>query len=112
MVPTVQWCDVQNVQDYSLYKENVLGHGLGNESIGEAQVESDQPMAPESVIRDRNGNRIGSIVDNGHQLVARDKHSNTLGYFDPLKNVTSDRNSNRICEGNALSALIFRAAGG
>jgi hypothetical protein len=68
-------------------------------------------MAQESVIRDRNGNRIGSIVDNGHQLVARDKFGNNLGYYDPRKNVTSDRNSNRICEGNALSALIMQAAG-
>jgi len=66
-------------------------------------------MAKESAIRDRNGNRLGSIVDNGHQLVAKDKFGNVLGYFDPKKNVTSDRNSNRICEGNALSALIFRA---
>ena len=68
-------------------------------------------MAQESVIRDRNSNRIGSIIHNGHQLVARDKHNNTLGYYDPKNNVTSDRNNNRICEGNALSALIFRAAG-
>jgi len=57
----------------------------------------------------RKSNR--SIVDNGHQLVGKDKHGNTLGYYDPKKNVTSDRNSNRICEGNALSALILRAAG-
>ena len=67
-------------------------------------------MAHETVIRDRNSNRIGSIVDAGHQLIAKDKHGNTLGYFDPKKNVTSDRNSNRICEGNTLSALILRAA--
>jgi len=68
-------------------------------------------MAQESVIRDRNGNRIGSIVDNGNQLVAKDKIGNTLGYFDSKKNITSDRNSNRVCEGNGLSALIMRAAG-
>ena len=67
-------------------------------------------MAQEKVIRDRNSNRIGSIVNNGHQLVAKDKFGNTLGYFDPKKNLTSDRHSNRICEGDALSALIFKAA--
>lgn len=67
-------------------------------------------MAQEKALRDRNGNRIGSIVDNGHQLVAKDRHGNTLGYYDHKKNVTSDRNSNRICEGDALSALIFKAA--
>ena len=65
----------------------------------------------ETVIRDRNSNRIGAIVSNGHQLVAKDKHGNTLGYFDPKKNVTLDKNSNLICQGNALSALVMKAAG-
>lgn len=78
---------------------------------GNQQEFRNNVMAQESVIRDRNGNRIGSIVDNGHQLVARDKFGNNLGYYDPQRNVTSDRNSNRICEGNALSALIMQAAG-
>jgi hypothetical protein len=68
-------------------------------------------MARETVIRDRNSNRIGSIVYNGDQQVARDKNGNTLGYFDSKKNVTSDRFGNRICEGNALSALIMKAIG-
>jgi hypothetical protein len=68
-------------------------------------------MSKESAIRDRNGNRIGSVVDNGHQLVAKDKFGNVLGYFDTRKNATADRNGNRICEGNALSALIFKASG-
>jgi hypothetical protein len=68
-------------------------------------------MAHETVIRDRNGNRIGSIVDSGGQQIARDKIGNTLGYFDPKKNATSDRFGNRVCEGNALSALIMNAAG-
>ena len=67
-------------------------------------------MAHEMVIRDRNSNRIGSIVESGGRQIARDKNGNTLGYFDPKKNVTSDMNSNRICEGNALSALIMNAA--
>jgi len=68
-------------------------------------------MRQEQVIRDRLGNRIGSIVDNGHQLVARDKNSNVVGYFDPKKNFTLDKNSNLICQGNALSSLVMQAAG-
>ena len=68
-------------------------------------------MAKESVIRDRNGNRLGAIADNGHQLVAKDRFGNNLGYFDFKKNVTMDKNGNRVCEGNALSALIMKAAG-
>jgi hypothetical protein len=31
-------------------------------------------MTQESIIRDRNGNRIGSISDNGHQLIGRDRN--------------------------------------
>jgi hypothetical protein len=68
-------------------------------------------LMAETVIRDRFSNRIGSIVSNGHQLVARDKHGNTLGYYDPKKNMTLDKHSNLICQGNALSALIMKAAG-
>ena len=68
-------------------------------------------MAQETVIRDRNSNRIGSIVESGGRQIARDKIGNTLGYFYSKKNVTSDRFGNRVCEGNALSALIMKAAG-
>ena len=31
-----------------------------------------------------------------------------LGYYDPKGNVTRDRNSNRICQGDALSSLILK----
>lgn len=68
-------------------------------------------MKPEQVIRDRCSNRVGSIVDNGQQLVARDKFGKNLGYYDKQANVTRDRNSNRICQGDALSSLIIKAAG-
>jgi hypothetical protein len=65
-------------------------------------------MSKEIVIRDHNSNRVGSIVDTGHQLVARDRVGNRLGYYDPKANVTRDRNSNRICQGDALSSLILK----
>jgi hypothetical protein len=68
-------------------------------------------MKPEQVIRDRSSNRVGSIVDNGQQFVARDKFGRNLGYYDKQANVTRDRNSNRICQGDALSSLILKAAG-
>jgi len=50
-------------------------------------------------------------VDNGQQLVARDECGRNLGYYDKQGNVTRDRNSNRICQGDALSSLIAKAAG-
>ena len=34
-----------------------------------------------------------------------------LGYYDKQGNVTRDRNSNRICQGDALSSLILKTAG-
>jgi hypothetical protein len=68
-------------------------------------------MSKETVIRDRSSNRVGCIVDNGQQLVARDKFGRNLGYYDKQANVTRDRNSNRICQGDALSSLILKAAG-
>jgi hypothetical protein len=68
-------------------------------------------MSKETVIRDRSSNRVGCIVDNGPQLVARDKFGRNLGYYDKQANVTRDRNSNRICQGDALSSLIMKAAG-
>ena len=68
-------------------------------------------MKPEEVIRDRCSNRVGHIVDNGNQIVARDRFGRNLAYYDKQANVTRDRNSNRICQGDALSALILKAAG-
>ncbi|MCU0771777.1 MAG: hypothetical protein MUE94_08435 [Verrucomicrobia bacterium] len=68
-------------------------------------------MSKETVIRDRSSNRVGWIVDNGHQLVARDKFGRNLGYYDKQGNVTRDRNSKRICQGDALSSLILKTAG-
>jgi hypothetical protein len=68
-------------------------------------------MKPEQVIRDRSSNRVGCIVDSGPQLVARDTFGKNLGYYDKQGNVTRDRNSNRLCQGDALSALILKAAG-
>jgi hypothetical protein len=68
-------------------------------------------MKPEQVIRDRSSNRVGCIVDSGPQLVARDKFGRNLGYYDKQANVTRDRNSNRLCQGDALSSMILKAAG-
>jgi hypothetical protein len=68
-------------------------------------------MSKETVIRDRSSNRVGCILDNGNQLVARDKFGRNLGYYDKQGNVTRDRNSNRICQSDALSPLILKAAG-
>jgi len=61
----------------------------------------------EQVLKDRSGNRIGSIEtqSNGVQI-AKDSSGNRVGEYDPRTNVTKDRSGNRIGDGNQLAALI------
>ena len=77
------------------------------------QVDNPQPpvlvMSKETVIRTRTGSRLGHIVDDGNQLVARDRLGRRLGAYDARKNATYDKNSNRLAEGNVLPALILQA---
>ena len=77
------------------------------------QVDNPQPpalvMSKETVIRTRTGSRLGHIVDDGDQLVARDRLGRRLGAYDAKKNATYDKNSNRLAEGNILPALILQA---
>ena len=40
---------------------------------------------------------------------AMDRNYITLGYFDPDRNVTKDKNHITIANGNILSALIYQA---
>jgi len=61
----------------------------------------------EQVLRDRNGNKIGSIETQSSGVqIARDRSGNKVGEYDPRSNVTRDRNGNKIGEGNQLAALI------
>ena len=68
-------------------------------------------MAQETVIRDRTGKRLGVIVEEGNRLVARNISNLPLGYYYPQDDYTRDTNQQIICKGNALSALILKAAG-
>lgn len=64
----------------------------------------------EQVLRDRNGNRLGSIVTNSDGTqTARDRNGNKLGVYEIKNNITRDLNGNRIGEGNFLSSLITGA---
>ena len=58
-------------------------------------------------LKDRSGNRIGEIRDEGSRQVAYDRRGNRLGYFDGR--YTFDRNGNRLGEGNMLAALVVNA---
>ncbi|MGO8677729.1 MAG: hypothetical protein ACLQVX_17875 [Limisphaerales bacterium] len=68
-------------------------------------------MAQETVIRDRTGKRLGIIVEEGNRLVARNLSNLPLGYYYPKDDYTRDTSQQIICKGNALSALVLKAAG-
>ena len=68
-------------------------------------------MANETVIRDRTGQRLGSIVQEGNRFVARNLSNLPLGYYHSQDDYTRDRNQQIICKGNVLSALVLKAAG-
>ena len=68
-------------------------------------------MSKESVIRDRTGQRLGTIVQEGNRFVARNLSNLPLGYYDPQDDYTRDTTQKILCKGNVLSALVLKAAG-
>jgi len=65
----------------------------------------------EEVIRDRTSRRLGTIAQEGNRRVARNIQNLPLGYFDERDGYTRDKTQKIICKGNALSALVLKAAG-
>ncbi len=60
----------------------------------------------QQILRDRNGNRIGTIDSLGDQLVIRDKNGIRLGTYNPVIDVTYDKNGVRVGQGNILTSLL------
>ena len=60
----------------------------------------------EQILRDKHGNLLGYIKEEGNQLVIRDKHRNLLGYYDPKTNITRDKHRNNVGKGNLLTTLL------
>ena len=53
---------------------------------------------------------IGKIsMESGNRKVARDANSHILGYYDPRKNLTYDKNSHIVSQGDVTSALVYQA---
>lgn len=63
-------------------------------------------MPREQVIRDRVGTRIGTLTDDGCEVVARSRVGTRLGHFSRATNSTRDRHGNKIGEGNTAASLI------
>jgi hypothetical protein len=93
-----------------------LAHGLLLRAVVGSRTRERRPMAnqekdmKQEVIRNRTGQRLGTINQEGDRLVARDLSNLPLGYFDPKDGYTKDKTQKIICQGNILSALVLEAA--
>ena len=58
------------------------------------------------ILKDKNGNKIGEIRDNGINQTIHDKNGNKLGEYRPRQNTTHDKNGNKIGSGNLLTRLL------
>ena len=60
----------------------------------------------EEVLRDRYGNMLGKIEDNGREMIVRDKFGNKCETYEKSTNTTRDRYGNKVGTGNLLVALL------
>jgi hypothetical protein len=67
-------------------------------------------MANEIVIRNKTGQRLGTIVEEGNRFVARDLTNLPLGYYTPNDDYTRDKTQQIICKGNMLPMLVMMSA--
>jgi hypothetical protein len=58
-------------------------------------------------LRDRNGRLIGTIVEEGSYLEARDAGGNLKGRYDRRTRTTRDAGGTLVGKGNLLSALLM-----
>jgi ribosomal protein L27 len=64
-------------------------------------------MPNEKVIRDKFGKRLGSVTDEGRDLVARSAVGTRLGSFNKGTNSSRDRLGNKFCEGDVVATFIL-----
>jgi len=58
------------------------------------------------ILKDRMGNVLGEIKQQGSDLVITDKYGNVKGTYNPGSNITYDTNGSTMGSGNLLSSLI------
>ena len=58
------------------------------------------------ILKDRMGNVLGEIKQQGSDLVITDKYGNVKGTYNPSSNTTYDTNGSTMGSGNLLSSLI------
>ena len=57
-------------------------------------------------LRDKYGNRIGTLEDNRSQIVARNAYGSRVGVYEKSANVTRDAHGSRVGSGNLLTTLL------
>ena len=57
-------------------------------------------------LRDKLGKKLGTLEDNGSQIVLRDSLGKKLGTYEKNSNVTRDSLGNKIGTGNLLTTLL------
>jgi hypothetical protein len=57
-------------------------------------------------LRDSHGVKIGTLEDNGNQIVARDAHGVKVGTYEKSSNVTRDAHGVKVGSGNLLAMLL------
>ncbi|MEO8664386.1 MAG: hypothetical protein ABI462_02725 [Ignavibacteria bacterium] len=58
------------------------------------------------VLKDKYGNKIGEIKQEGNYLILKDKYGNKIGTYDSKTNTTKDKNGNKVGTGNLLVTLL------
>lgn len=61
----------------------------------------------DTILRDDSGKELGRIMRSGGQFILRDKTGAELGRFDPVTQITKDKNGKIVGRGNLLSFLIL-----
>ncbi len=75
-----------------------------NQKIGSI----DKQLNGRITIYDKIGSRIGEIKPEGHKLVAYDKASRRIAYWDENNDTTFEPNGRRISKGNILIGMYFQ----
>ncbi len=60
----------------------------------------------EKEIKDNHGRVIGRIYDQGHQIIIKNEHGSSIGFYRKNENATYDSSGRRVGSGNLLETLV------
>lgn len=68
----------------------------------------DKQLNGRSTIYDKTSTRLGEIKPEGHRLVAYNKTSQRMGYWDEISDATFDKSGRRLAKGNTLLSMYYQ----